>query len=96
MGYTTPVPSGTNKLQRQRDQGGLSYPNFLYYYWAANIQKALLWRVHINPKLIQKVKLTKTPESVQQLKDELREKLELDGEFSVQYEDPDLVKPFVT
>ena len=46
-------------------------------------------RVHINPKLIRKVKLSKTPESVEQLKDELREKLELEGEFSVQYEDPD-------
>ena len=46
-------------------------------------------RVHINPKLIRKVKLSKTPESVEQLKDELREKLELKGEFSVQCEDPD-------
>ncbi|KAL6462559.1 hypothetical protein MHYP_G00289810 [Metynnis hypsauchen] len=50
---------------------------------------ALLLRVYINPKLIRKVKLTKIPESVEQLKDELREKLELEGEFSVQYEDPD-------
>lgn len=46
-------------------------------------------RVNINPKLSCKVQLTKTPESVEQLEDELREKLELEGEFSIQYEDPD-------
>ncbi|XP_034557898.1 uncharacterized protein LOC117825987 isoform X1 [Notolabrus celidotus] len=50
---------------------------------------ALLLRVNINPKLIRKVQLTKRPESVEQLHDELREKLELEGDFSLQYEDPD-------
>uniref|UniRef100_A0A8D0CNF9 Uncharacterized protein n=1 Tax=Sander lucioperca TaxID=283035 RepID=A0A8D0CNF9_SANLU len=45
--------------------------------------------LHINLKLIRKVQLTKTPESVDELKNVLREKLELDGEFAVQYEDPD-------
>ncbi|XP_031176782.1 uncharacterized protein LOC116065420 [Sander lucioperca] len=50
---------------------------------------ALLLRVHINLKLIRKVQLTKTPESLDELKNVLREKLELDGEFAVQYEDPD-------
>lgn len=48
-----------------------------------------LLRVNINPKLIRKVQLTKRPESVEQLLDELWEKLELEGDFSVQYEDPD-------
>lgn len=48
-----------------------------------------LLRVNINPKLIWKVQLTKRPESVEQLLDELWEKLELEGDFSVQYEDPD-------
>lgn len=33
--------------------------------------------------------MTKRPESVEQLLDELWEKLELEGDFSVQYEDPD-------
>ncbi|KAG9277981.1 hypothetical protein AMEX_G5761 [Astyanax mexicanus] len=51
--------------------------------------QALLLRVHINPKLIRKIKLTKTPESVEQLQEELRERFALEGEFSVQYEDPD-------
>lgn len=51
--------------------------------------QALLLRVNINPKLIRKVQLTNIPESVEQLQDELREKLELKGEFSVQYEDPE-------
>lgn len=46
-------------------------------------------RVNINPKLIQKVQLTKTPESVERLQDELQEKLDLEGKFSVQYEDLD-------
>ncbi|KAL6491531.1 hypothetical protein MHYP_G00018760 [Metynnis hypsauchen] len=43
-----------------------------------NFVEALLLRVYINPKLIRKVKLTKIPESVEHLKDELREELELE------------------
>lgn len=30
-------------LQRHRSEGGLALPNFRYYYWAANIQKVVLW-----------------------------------------------------
>ncbi|KAL2083749.1 hypothetical protein ACEWY4_021522 [Coilia grayii] len=45
--------------------------------------------VHINPKLIRKIRLTKAPESLDELYNELRQKLELVGEFSIQYEDPD-------
>ena len=33
-------------LQRHQSQGGLSLPNFRYYYWAANIQKILYWIKH--------------------------------------------------
>lgn len=51
--------------------------------------QSLLLLVHINPKLIQKVQLTKAPESLEQLYDELWEKLDLEGEFCLQYEDLD-------
>lgn len=30
-------------LQRQRPQGGLALPNFIGYYWAANLQKIICW-----------------------------------------------------
>ncbi len=30
-------------LQKNRLSGGLSLPNFMYYYWAANIQKLVFW-----------------------------------------------------
>lgn len=30
-------------LERQKEDGGLSLPNFLYYYWATNIHKLLFW-----------------------------------------------------
>jgi len=30
-------------LQRNRENGGLALPNFIYYYWAANIQKISYW-----------------------------------------------------
>lgn len=30
-------------LQRSRGDGGLALPNFMYYYWAANIQKITYW-----------------------------------------------------
>ena len=33
-------------LQRHQSQGGLSLPNFRYYYWAANIQKIIYWIKH--------------------------------------------------
>uniref|UniRef100_A0AAR2JPM8 Reverse transcriptase domain-containing protein n=1 Tax=Pygocentrus nattereri TaxID=42514 RepID=A0AAR2JPM8_PYGNA len=30
-------------LQKPHSQGGLALPNFLFYYWAANIQKLIFW-----------------------------------------------------
>lgn len=45
--------------------------------------------MQINPKLIRKVHLTQPSESVEHLQNELREKLGLEGGFSLQYEDPD-------
>ena len=33
-----------NILQRPRRAGGLALPNFLFYYWAANIKAILFWR----------------------------------------------------
>ena len=50
--------------------------------------QALLPLVHINPKLIRKIRLTRAPESLEELHDGLREKLALEGEFCIQYEDP--------
>ncbi|CAL8258811.1 unnamed protein product, partial [Arctogadus glacialis] len=50
---------------------------------------ALLLRVQIKPKLIRKFHLAQTPESVEHLQNELREKFGLEGGFSLQYEDPD-------
>ena len=49
----------------------------------------LLLLVHINPKQIQKIRLTRAPESLEELHDGLREKLALEGEFCIQYEDPE-------
>ncbi|CAM4549278.1 hypothetical protein PO909_003650 [Leuciscus waleckii] len=45
--------------------------------------------VHINPKLVRKIRLTKAPETLEELYNELRQKLELVGEFCIQYEDLD-------
>lgn len=50
---------------------------------------SLLLSVNINPKLIRKVQLSNHPETVEQLFIEVRETLELEGDFSVQYEFPD-------
>ncbi|XP_072573287.1 uncharacterized protein [Paramormyrops kingsleyae] len=50
---------------------------------------ALLLRVHVSPKLIRKIQLSTVPESVKQLQDELQAKLGLEGDFAIQYEDPD-------
>uniref|UniRef100_A0A672FIX8 Reverse transcriptase domain-containing protein n=1 Tax=Salarias fasciatus TaxID=181472 RepID=A0A672FIX8_SALFA len=33
-----------NILQQHRQHGGLSLPNFQYYYWAANIRAMLFWK----------------------------------------------------
>lgn len=30
-------------LERQKEEGDLSLPNYLYYYWAANIHKLMFW-----------------------------------------------------
>jgi len=35
-------------LQRPRLQGGMALPNFLYYYWAANIRALMYWKSDIN------------------------------------------------
>ncbi|KAL4000610.1 F-box and leucine-rich repeat protein 13 [Sarotherodon galilaeus] len=51
--------------------------------------KALLLRVHVSPKLIRKIQLSTVPESVKQLQDELQATLGLEGDFAIQYEDPD-------
>ncbi len=59
----------------------------LFFFFLSS--QALLLRVNLNPKLVRKVQLTEAPESVEQLKNELREKLGLTGDFCVQYEDPD-------
>ncbi|XP_055088194.1 uncharacterized protein LOC129457400 [Periophthalmus magnuspinnatus] len=61
------------------------------HYVPAELRKimALLLRVNINTKLIQKIKLSTLPESVKDLQDELKEKLGLEEEFTIQYEDPD-------
>lgn len=49
----------------------------------------MLLRVCISPDNFRRLKLPGPPESVDQLKDILREKLELQGQFSLQFEDPD-------
>lgn len=51
--------------------------------------QALLLLVHINPKLVRKIRLTKVPGTLEELYNELRQKLELVGEFCIQYEDSD-------
>lgn len=30
-------------LERQKEEGGLALPNYMHYYWAANIHKLLFW-----------------------------------------------------
>lgn len=35
-------------LQRTKQDGGLALPNFLFYYWAANIQKIYAWCNSLN------------------------------------------------
>jgi len=45
--------------------------------------------VQINPKLIRKIRLTKPPETLEELYNALHQKLELVGEFCIQYEDSD-------
>lgn len=30
-------------MERQKEDGGLSLPNFLHYYWAVNVYKLLSW-----------------------------------------------------
>lgn len=49
----------------------------------------MLLRVCISPGNIRRVQLPSPPESVDCLKDVLREKLGLQGQFSLQFEDPD-------
>ncbi len=40
-------------------------------------------------KLVRKIRLTKAPETLEELYNELRQKFELVGEFCIQYEDSD-------
>lgn len=49
-----------------------------------------MWlRVYISPQNIRKVQLPQLPASVEDLQAELKSKLQLQGEFLLQYEDPD-------
>ncbi|KAM9375427.1 sterile alpha motif domain-containing protein 3-like isoform 4-T5 [Pholidichthys leucotaenia] len=50
---------------------------------------ALLLCVVISPKEARQLKLSEVPESVDQLVDVIKERLELQGDFLVQFEDPD-------
>lgn len=50
--------------------------------------QALLLRVNGTLRLIRRVELFPPPESVEHLQNELWEKLQLEGGFSLQYEDP--------
>ena len=34
---------GKTQLQRPKSSGGMALPNFLFYYWACNIQKLIHW-----------------------------------------------------
>ena len=56
-------------LQRHRQDGGLSLPNFLYYYWAANIKVMLCWKElsaqEPAPKWLQLENLSCGPTSLQ-------------------------------
>ncbi|KAL6455036.1 hypothetical protein MHYP_G00365210 [Metynnis hypsauchen] len=52
-------------------------------------EKVLLLRVVISSGEARRVQLSQVPESVARLIDALREKLQLQGEFSLQFEDPD-------
>uniref|UniRef100_A0A1A8A8R1 Si:ch211-182e10.4 n=1 Tax=Nothobranchius furzeri TaxID=105023 RepID=A0A1A8A8R1_NOTFU len=49
----------------------------------------LLLLVKISPKMTRKLALAEVPESVEHLENSLREKLQLQGSFTIQYEDPD-------
>ncbi|XP_059927376.1 LINE-1 retrotransposable element ORF2 protein [Gadus macrocephalus] len=35
-------------LERQREEGGLALPNYMHYYWAANLHKLLFWVSQLN------------------------------------------------
>ncbi|KAL7393813.1 hypothetical protein ABVT39_026793 [Epinephelus coioides] len=49
----------------------------------------LLLRVVVSPKEARRIQLPEVPESVGQLINVLKERLELEGDFSLQFEDPD-------
>lgn len=51
--------------------------------------QALLLHVHVSKEIVRKLTLFSRPESVDQLKDIIKEKLKLDYDFSLFYEDPD-------
>lgn len=62
-----PVRMRKNILQLPKRSGGLALPNFLHYYWAANIQKLLYWTVEpaaIQPAWVQ-VELSSSKTSLQ-------------------------------
>lgn len=54
-------------LQRPRKTGGMSLPNFLYYYWSANIRAILYWlRNDVNDSwvIIERASMQFTPLSI--------------------------------
>ncbi|XP_063336328.1 uncharacterized protein LOC134631700 [Pelmatolapia mariae] len=71
------------------DQEDLNDYHPLAEYCVAGQLMALLLRVYVSPKLIRKIQLSTVPESVKQLQDELQATLGLEGDFAIQYEDPD-------
>lgn len=38
-------------LQKPRPQGGMTLPNFLFYYWAANIRALIYWIRHVDGRI---------------------------------------------
>lgn len=49
----------------------------------------LLLHVHVSKEIVRKLALFSHPESVDELKDIIKEKLKLDYDFSLSYKDPD-------
>ncbi|XP_034530864.1 uncharacterized protein LOC117826789 isoform X2 [Notolabrus celidotus] len=53
------------------------------------MEKTLLLRVVVSPKEARRLQLSQVPESVAQLVDVIKERLEIQEDFSLQFEDPD-------
>ena len=54
-------------LQRPKAMGGMALPNFLYYYWACNIQKLLHWSNLENTPLWAQMEMSSTQQSLYSL-----------------------------